>query len=567
MDTKREIGPTLVLSPAKQSSLRSPMARRPVSPRPAAAAVATSTSETISFLSSGALQCSSQCGHQQALQLLEIKRLRDQLAELHLLHGEPKEKVKIPRAVTPAVFSVTDEGTKARSITTSMGRHVSIATGHVLRSIPKQVPNRVAERVSEAFVNPLKAIQYLNSYEFSTDLLAIANQVSVLFQNEPRCVPVQSPVYVIGDIHGNLSDLKFFSDHLWRLGIGLTAGNFLFLGDYVDRGLSSLECIAYLFAQKIMFPNKVVLLRGNHETRAVNGWEEHYGSGSFLAQCKKRFGNDEGCNVWHQVNNAFDCMPVSAVIDDDIFCAHGGIPRPLASGEKQLDSIQSIPRLASFDTLEKASNTPSMGEHAALLHMAEEMLWADPAGEAQEMTLDKHGFGKSARGGNSICFGNVAIDDFLQRHNFSYIIRAHEACSQGIHLSKSARVLTVFSTSKDHGLGKRAKCGCLLVERDRILILNRSHKYNGGFVRRRSSLQLSSSLLPQPDGGLSSTSAAARRCSAASSGGEHANEDDHEDEDSTDDEVDDTKALDGPTGIMANSQVVIDLGDNNQEET
>ncbi|RQM19842.1 hypothetical protein B5M09_000653 [Aphanomyces astaci] len=438
MDTKREIGPTLVLSPAKQSSLRSPWARRPVSPRPAAAAVATSTSETISFLSSGALQCSSQCGHQQALQLLEIKvRLRDQLAELHLLHGEPKEKVKIPRAVTPAVFSVTDEGTKARSITTSMGRHVSIATGHVLRSIPKQVPNRVAERVSE----------------------------------------VPSPVYVIGDIHGNLSDLKFFSDHLWRLGIGLTAGNFLFLGDYVDRGLSSLECIAYLFAQK--------------------------------------------------VNNAFDCMPVSAVIDDDIFCAHGGIPRPLASGEKQLDSIQSV----------------------------------------GEMTLDKHGFGKSARGGNSICFGNVAIDDFLQRHNFSYIIRAHEACSQGIHLSKSARVLTVFSTSKDHGLGKRAKCGCLLVERDRILILNRSHKYNGGFVRRRSSLQLSSSLLPQPDGGLSSTSAAARRCSAASSGGEHANEDDHEDEDSTDDEVDDTKALDGPTGIMANSQVVIDLGDNNQEET
>lgn len=56
--------------------------------------------------------------------------------------------------------------------------------------------------------------------------------------------------------------------------------------------------------------------------------------------------------------------------------------------------------------------------------------------------------------GNSICYGTVAIEAFLNRHEYSYIIRAHEACAQGVHLSKSARVLTVFSTSKDHGLGK-----------------------------------------------------------------------------------------------------------------
>ncbi|ETW08922.1 hypothetical protein H310_01406 [Aphanomyces invadans] len=560
MDLKHDLGPTLVMSPTKQPSFRSPKSRRCASsPRPPATAGA--TPDVMAFQAPSPVQCSSQCSHTQALQLLEIKRLRDQLAELQVQHSEPKDKVKIPRSVAPAVFSVTDEGTKTRSITTSIGRHVSVATGHVLRSIPKHVPNRVAERVSEAFVNPLKAIQYLNSFEFSADLLAMVNQVSVLFQNEPRCVPIQSPAYVIGDIHGNLSDLKFFSDHLWRLGIGITAGTFLFLGDYVDRGLSSLECVAYLFAQKIMHPHKVVLLRGNHETRAVNGWEAHYGTGSFLAQCKKRFGNDEGCNVWHQVNNAFDCMPVSAVIDEDIFCVHGGIPRPVG-GRNQLDSIQTIPCLASFDTLGKAP-TKGGDEHAELLQMAEEMLWADPACEAQEVTLDKYGFGKSARGGNSISFGNVAIDDFLHRHNFSYIIRAHEACSQGVSLSKSARVLTVFSTSKDHGLGKRAKSGCLLVERDRILILNRSHKYNGGFVRRRSSVQLSS--MHPSDGGSTALSAApTRRTSAASSSGEHANDD--EDEDSTDDEVDDTKTLGGGPA-SSNSQVAMDLGDNNQEES
>ena len=102
---------------------------------------------------------------------------------------------------------------------------------------------------------------------------------------------LESPAYVFGDTHGNLEDLHFFSDHIWKLGVSLTAGQLLFLGDYVDRGLSSLEVVAYLLALKCLEPQKVWLLRGNHETRDVNGWEEHYGDRSFLAQCKNRLGS------------------------------------------------------------------------------------------------------------------------------------------------------------------------------------------------------------------------------------------------------------------------------------
>ncbi len=86
--------------------------------------------------------------------------------------------------------------------------------------------------------------------------------------------------------------------------------------------------------------------------------------------------------------------------------------------------------------------------------------------------LDKNGYGESSRGGGAICFGEKAINDFLKEGKMSYIIRAHEAHSEGVALSKGAKVFTVFSTSKDHGQGQGAMCGCILVDAGRIQVID-----------------------------------------------------------------------------------------------
>lgn len=122
--------------------------------------------------------------------------------------------------------------------------------------------------------------------------------------------------------------------------------------------------------------------------------------------------------------------------------------------------------------------------------VAADCIWSDPASDNQENYLNKDGFGDSSRGGGAVCFGNKAIDNFMARNQLSYIIRAHEAHAHGVAVSKGARVFTVFSTSKDHRQGSQAMAGCILVDFDKIQVINRSPKYRNKYVHRRTSISL-----------------------------------------------------------------------------
>jgi hypothetical protein len=89
-----------------------------------------------------------------------------------------------------------------------------------------------------------------------------------------------------------------------------------------------------------------------------------------------------------------------------------------------------------------------------------------------------------------VCFGNKAVTDFLQQQGYSYIMRAHEAHAEGVAVSKEARVFTVFSTSKDHNQGSQAMAGCILVDFDKLQVINRSPAYRNHYVHRRDSVSL-----------------------------------------------------------------------------
>jgi hypothetical protein len=128
----------------------------------------------------------------------------------------------------------------------------------------------------------------------------------------------------------------------------LTQANYLFLGDYVDRGKQSLEVVCLLFAYKIKYPENFFLLRGNHECAGIN---RIYG---FYDECRRRF----SVKMWKQFCNTFNCLPCCAVIDDKIICMHGGLSPELS----QMEQIANIAR---------PCDVPDTG-------LLCDILWADP---------------------------------------------------------------------------------------------------------------------------------------------------------------------------------------------
>lgn len=198
-------------------------------------------------------------------------------------------------------------------------------------------------------------------------LIKIIRQARAVFLSQPVLLEVSSPINICGDIHGQYSDLLT----LFEVGGPPPESNYLFLGDYVDRAMQSIEVIALTFCYKIKYPEQFFLLRGNHECASLN---RIYG---FYDECKRRY----SVKLWRIFCDCFNCLPVAAVVADKILCMHGGISPDL----DHLSQIFDIPRptdipdegaLDSFVTfVNRLDNTDYYKTYAGLLC---DLLWSDP---------------------------------------------------------------------------------------------------------------------------------------------------------------------------------------------
>lgn len=211
--------------------------------------------------------------------------------------------------------------------------------------------------------------------------------------NTINCMSVyNSTIWIItnkissGDIHGQYLDLLRLFDH-----DGLPPeANYLFLGDYVDRGKQSLETICLLLAYKIKYPDNIFLLRGNHECASIN---RVYG---FYDECKKRF----NVKLWKIFGDCFNCLPVAALVSDKILCMHGGLSPDL----NDLDQIRELTR---------PNDVPDNG-------LLCDLLWSDPHPEVKGWAMNDRGV--------SYTFGADVVTEFLIKHDLDLICRAHQVC-------------------------------------------------------------------------------------------------------------------------------------------
>ena len=231
----------------------------------------------------------------------------------------------------------------------------------------------------------------------------LIDKSQAIIREQKMLVELEAPLHVCGDIHGQYYDLLRIFEHCGYPG----EYNYLFLGDYVDRGKQSLETICLLLCYKIKYPDKVTLLRGNHESSVTN---RIYG---FYDECKRRY----NVKLWKSFTELFNFLPVAALIDDKILCMHGGLSPDL----KSINNITEIQR---------PTDIPDTG-------LLCDLLWSDPDKEATEYNENDRGV--------SVIFGEKVVTDFNKKNDLDLIIRAHQVVDDGYEFFANRQLITIFS--------------------------------------------------------------------------------------------------------------------------
>lgn len=246
--------------------------------------------------------------------------------------------------------------------------------------------------------------------------LWIINEGTKLLEREPNLLEMDAPITVCGDVHGQYYDLM----KLFEVGGDPAETRYLFLGDYVDRGYFSIECVLYLWCLKIWYPDTLWLLRGNHECRHLTDYF------TFKLECKHKYSE----NVYEACMKSFCALPLAAVMNKQFLCIHGGLSPELHT----LEDLKSIDRFREPPT------------HGLMC----DLLWADPLEDFGQEKTQEYFVHNHVRG-CSYFFSYPAACAFLEKNNLLSIIRAHEAQDAGYRMYRKTRttgfpsVMTIFS--------------------------------------------------------------------------------------------------------------------------
>lgn len=276
------------------------------------------------------------------------------------------------------------------------------------------------------------------------EALSIIKRARMIMSEEPNLLSLDAPVMVVGDIHGQFYDLINLIELGGEPGSVLSVDEngvkrrrqYLFLGDYIDRGDFQCEVLLYLFALKAKHPAHVWLLRGNHECRTVAAY---FG---FKDECSKKY----GLPLFNYAAETFQTMPIAATVSTSagkFLCLHGGIS----------PNVTSLHQFTEFDRFTEPAMTGFLCD----------VLWADPIKEDFEdgvthsvsefLSMD---YLPNPARGCSFRYGFRAIVQFLAVNGLAGIIRAHEVqeegylyhfqdAGQGGNAQNAPPVITIFS--------------------------------------------------------------------------------------------------------------------------
>ncbi|KAL8029554.1 hypothetical protein ABFS82_14G228300 [Erythranthe guttata] len=323
-------------------------------------------------------------------------------------------------------YGTPESATAARKL---LDRQMSIS------SVPKKVITHLLK--PRGWKPPVRRQFFLDCNEIA-DLCDSAERI---FASEPSVLQLKAPIKIFGDLHGQFGDLMRLFD---EYGSPSTAGDiayidYLFLGDYVDRGQHSLETITLLLALKVEHPHQVHLIRGNHEAADINAL---FG---FRIECIERMGERDGIWTWHRINRLFNWLPLAALIEKKIICMHGGIGRSI----NHVEQIENIQR-------------PIAMEAGSIVLM--DLLWSDPT---ENDSVE--GLRPNARGPGLVTFGPDRVMEFCNNNDLQLIVRAHECVMDGFERFAQGHLITLFSATNYCGTANNA--GAILVlGRDLVVV-------------------------------------------------------------------------------------------------